>query len=169
MAALYLLRHAKAAASGPGIKDHDRPLTAEGRNDAAALGALLRQRRIRPDLVLCSSALRARETWSGLAAGLDDAPELAVEADLYICGWPQLLRRLRAVRADSVLVIAHNPDVQVLALTLAGEGPAPDLTRLGDGFPAAGLAALTLRVDNWGELDRHGASLDFFLTPDSFA
>ncbi len=169
MAVLYLLRHAKAAAAGPGIKDHDRPLTAEGRNDAVALGTLLRQRRISPDLVLCSSALRARETWDGLAVGLDDPPEPAVEADLYLCGWPHLLRRLRAVQADSVLVIAHNPDIQALALTLAGEGPAPDLTRLGDSFPAAGLAALTLRVDGWGELDRHGATLDFFLTPDSFA
>ena len=58
---LTLLRHAKAVPALPGIDDHARPLNGRGRRAAAQVG--IETAGARPDLVLCSSATRTRETW----------------------------------------------------------------------------------------------------------
>ncbi|HZI98950.1 MAG TPA: histidine phosphatase family protein, partial [Actinomycetales bacterium] len=60
---LLLIRHAKAAPDDDG-GDHGRGLTARGRRDAAAIGRWLADNDLVPDLVLCSDARRARETWT---------------------------------------------------------------------------------------------------------
>ena len=69
---LVILRHAKAA-NPEGVADPDRPLTSRGHADAAAAGAWLAHRDLQPDLVLCSSARRTRETWHGVALALSTA------------------------------------------------------------------------------------------------
>src|SRR5262245_47015244 len=67
MSRLYLLRHAKAGWAQPGMRDFDRPLEPLGRTDADSIGAAMRANAYIPDLVLCSTAKRARETLDWVA------------------------------------------------------------------------------------------------------
>lgn len=167
MVALHLLRHAKAAAGTQGGEDRDRPLTPAGHASATSMGAYISERGVAVDLVLCSAARRAVETWQALAACLDAPPPAQIEDGLYSCGAQGLLDRLRRVEAEatSVLLVAHNPAIQELAVMLAGEGPAPDRVRLSRDFPAGALATLEADAIAWPELGPGRARLVFFSAP----
>lgn len=167
MVALYLMRHAKAAAGMPGGEDRDRPLSPSGNGSSAAMGAYLAERGIAPELALCSDARRAVETWQTLAANLAVTPPAEIEAGIYSCGAQALLDRLRQVapEAEKVLLVAHNPDIQELAVMLVGEGPAPDRERLHRDFPAGALAALVADGISWRDLGPGRARLVFFTPP----
>jgi phosphohistidine phosphatase len=128
---LYLVRHAQAA---PGEPDELRPLTSEGREQARALGERLRDEEARPDAVLTSPLLRARETGGELARAL----EIEAEPDERLAPGASV-EDVRAVvegRGERVVVVGHQPDCGEIAAALTG-GPEPP-------FPAAGLVVLDL-------------------------
>ena len=104
---LILMRHAKSSWDTPGLSDHDRPLNDRGRRSARALGHWLRASGWLPDEVLCSTALRTRETLAGQA---HDAPT-TFTGELYHAGPDTLARVLAASTGDTVLMIGHNPGI----------------------------------------------------------
>ena len=137
MALLYVLRHAKSSWDDPGLADHDRPLAPRGRRNAAVLAEHVAQEHIVPELILCSTALRARETLAALLPALDGECEIRLEDELYGATADQLVARLSelAEAATSVLVVGHNPGLEDLVGRLAAdEGP--------DRLPTAALVAL---------------------------
>jgi phosphohistidine phosphatase len=128
---LILLRHAKAETPGE-LPDFERRLTDKGRSDADAAGSWLADERLRPDLVLCSSARRTRQTWQGVSVALAQAdpeapsPEVHYEQSLYDGGRTEVIDLLRAVpdAVLTVLVVGHNPtmsDVSILLRPYDGE------------------------------------------------
>jgi phosphohistidine phosphatase len=138
---LYLLRHAKSSWKDASLDDHDRPLAPRGKRASKAIGRYLRDHDVEPELVLCSSAKRARQTLERLGpAGLD----ARIEPELYGAGAGALLARLREVPGEvaSVMLIGHNPAMQELGFRLAG---------LEDKFPTAALA--TFECPRWSTLE----------------
>ncbi|MBV8432041.1 MAG: histidine phosphatase family protein [Solirubrobacterales bacterium] len=155
---LYLLRHAKSSWDDPGLEDHDRPLAPRGRKAAKLIGAYLARHHTAISLVLCSPAVRTRQTLE-----LVGPPgEVQIEPELYRASSVQLLDRLHRApeTADAVMVIGHNPAIQDLAAGLVG--PATDLGARK--FPTAALATLTF-AGAWPELGWGGAEPAEFLTP----
>jgi phosphohistidine phosphatase len=117
----------------------------------------------RPDLVLCSPALRTRETLDRISNAFGDA-EVVVDDELYGAGEGELLERLRAVddRFETVAVIGHNPGIHDLAIALAGSGA--DLDRMEAKFPTGALAVLAFdRL--WRDVSPGGGLLEAFVTP----
>jgi phosphohistidine phosphatase len=160
MPTLYLLRHAKSSWDDPSLPDHDRPLARRGERAAAAMGEHLHSEGIAPRLVLCSTALRARQTLERLLL----ASEVRLERGLYGASETDLLLFLRGLPADleSAMMIGHNPAMQELALTLAAEGP--ELSRLHSKYPTGAL--LTLEFEGgWDALGPHSALLVAFVRP----
>ena len=80
---LILLRHAKSSWGQAELADHDRPLNGRGRRQAPLVGAWLAAEDCEPDLVLCSSARRARETLEGLLGASGWQPPVVFEEGLY--------------------------------------------------------------------------------------
>lgn len=133
---VLVMRHAEAADFRPGRADRDRPLTENGRAQAAAVGAWLAERGVRIDHALVSSALRTRETYAEVAAG---RPVEFVDG-LYNAD-PETIRQAideAPEGIETLLVVAHNPGVHALAYDLVGAA-APWLSR---GFPTASLVAV---------------------------
>src|SRR3990172_10772601 len=118
---LWLLRHAKSSWADPSAQDEDRPLAPRGERAAARMGEHLGALDIRPELVLCSSALRARQTLARVLPGLGTALEVRIEQTMYTFDADVLLERLRDVSPEvsSVLLVGHNPALQDLAVRLA--------------------------------------------------
>jgi phosphohistidine phosphatase len=168
MKRLYLLRHAKSSWKHPGLADHDRPLAGRGRRAAKAVARHLRAEGIDPELVLCSTARRARETLERIEPALGRGA-VRVERELYGAGADALLEHLRGVpdAVGSVLVIGHNPGLQQLALGLAR--PAPAVAELEAKYPTAGLASLVFEGLSWRDLDRGSAELAGFVRPRDLA
>lgn len=111
----------------------------------------LRTEKIRPELVLCSTARRAIETLEAIRPALGDA-SIETEDALYAADEDRLLSRLRDLPDDlaSVMMIAHNPGLQDLALLLAVEGK--ELPRLREKLPTGALATLEADITSWPNL-----------------
>ena len=125
MKRLVLVRHAKSSWANPGLADFDRPLSKRGKRDAPAVGLHLKsQRGIVPDLVLCSTAKRARATAKRLRKALGCPKDRMVWCDGIYGGaaW-DLLDLIRAMDDvhETVMLIGHNPDMTDLAEDLSGE------------------------------------------------
>ncbi|WP_114390461.1 SixA phosphatase family protein [Notoacmeibacter marinus] len=152
MSRLYLLRHAVAAWPQPGMKDFDRPLEPAGLVDAKRLGGVMKDRQLLPDRVLCSTALRARQTWAELAEGLGMSADRATYLDeLYhsdIGTYSDLITD--AAGNGSLLVVGHNPMMEDVAIALSAEGEAEARRALRAGFAACGLAVIDVDgpIDN---------------------
>jgi phosphohistidine phosphatase len=165
---LYLLRHAKSSWDDPGLADHDRPLAPRGRRAAKAIARHLSEQEIAPELVLCSTARRAQETFQRIEPVLG-TPALRLERELYGASAGALLERLRDVpdAVGSVMLIGHNPGIEELALTLAG--PARAGRTLGAKFPTAALATLALPGASWRALGPGEAELIAYVRPRDLA
>ena len=173
--ALYVLRHAKSSWEEPGLEDHDRPLAPRGQEAASALARYLQETSIRPSLVLCSSARRARETYEGVMP----SGELLVEPELYGATAAEVIERLREVpeSIESTMVIAHNPTVQLLVLWLASpslspqggaQSEGPELERVREKFPTCALATLHFSCP-WVKLAPGRAELRGLIRPGDLA
>lgn len=166
---LILMRHAQAD-PGWGIPDFDRGLGRQGTVDAPAAGAWLRETGLLPEMVLCSSALRTRQTCTWVSNELGElAPTASLSDRLYGATDAQILAEINATpeRVRSLLVICHQPAVQELAMRLAASDSDMDATmELSGGFRTAGLAVFRTGRE-WAELDGADARLMRFHTPPS--
>jgi phosphohistidine phosphatase len=166
---LFLLRHAKSSWDDPGVEDHERPLAPRGRRAVKVLGEHLRENDIRPVQVLCSTSRRTRETLEGVAPG----GEALIEAELYQADPQQLLERLQRVSDDveSVMVIGHNPTLQIMALRLSGpaaNGDGSHRAQISQKFPTGALATLSFEC-RWSELEPGCARLVDYIKPKAIA
>ncbi len=165
MKTLYLLRHAKSSWKNSGLDDFDRPLNRRGRRTAAAMGHYLLEREIAPAQVLCSPSKRTRETLERVQRRLPMALPVRFEQGIYLAEAPSLLRRLHRLSESlaSVMIIGHNPGLEMLARTLTCGGDEDAKGRLARKFPTCALATVTAAIDSWHDLAPGGASLDAFV------
>jgi phosphohistidine phosphatase len=142
---LYLLRHAKSSWKHPELTDHERPLAGRGRRAAKAIARHLDEYEIAPELVLCSTARRARETFERIEPALL-AAAVKYELRLYAATADALLERVHSVPdgVASVMLIGHNPAIEQLALELAR--PSPKRRELETKFPTQGDLRARLRL-----------------------
>jgi len=158
---LVVLRHAKAAGE-PGVNDIERPLTGRGRRNATSAGQWLLARGIRPDLVLCSSSRRTRETWERVSAALGAAApgESAVwfGPRVYDAGGQDLLDLVNEQPDDArtVLTVGHNPASHQLVAWLTG--------RSDFAFPTCALAVIRLG-ESWAAAAPGGGELTDLWVP----
>ncbi|HTH96164.1 MAG TPA: histidine phosphatase family protein [Stellaceae bacterium] len=149
MKTLTLMRHAKAELGGPGIADHDRKLRLRGIRSAAAVGQASRDDI--PDLVLCSTSARTRETLDGLIEAWGRAPAIDYDRMLYLVPGNNLLHRIAKVSDEvgSVWIIGHNPGIHHLAKQLMGADTRfPDLAQR---FQTASRAIFALDEGSWAD------------------
>ena len=163
MKRLILLRHAKSSWSEDGLPDSERPLSGRGERDAPRMGARLHERGTRPDLVLSSPALRARETAKLVAQAIDyPVDAIRVEPSLYLAA-PKEILALVAEQADTVdclLVVGHNPGLTELTNLLL---PALNLANL----PTAGTVVLDCATESWAEVRNAQRHLVYYDYPKS--
>jgi phosphohistidine phosphatase len=145
MKTLLLMRHAKSSWKDADLDDHDRPLNKRGRQDAPRMGKLLREHNALPNLVLCSTARRARKTAAKvlLAAGSDAIIELRPE--LYEAAPAACMAVLNGAYHDApcILLIGHNPCFEELLARLAGRHQP---------FPTAAIARIEFDLSSWRDL-----------------
>jgi phosphohistidine phosphatase len=142
------MRHAKAGEL-PGGPDAERALRPRGRRNSTAAGQWLAERDIVPDLVLCSSARRARQTWQCVRAELAGEPEVISDPRLYEADAQDLLDIFGQAKAGvrSLMYVGHNPAAAEVTEILTGD--------LVD-FPTAAIAIIGLDV-SWAGLPAHGS------------
>ncbi len=172
MKRLLLLRHAKAEADGKdGSGDHARKLTARGRNDAARIGAYLHEQGYTPDLVLCSTSARTRETWSLVSEELGASAPVEFLKPLYLAPPNTIIAIAQAVdkKAGTLLMIGHNPGTEdaaaLFARAPASREESQRLNTLTGKFPTAAVAVLEFEVAQWQDVRPGTGALTAFIRP----
>ena len=168
MKTLLLLRHAKSAWDDPGLDDHQRPLSKRGERSAKAMAEHIARKAPRPDLILCSTATRTRQTLAPLVKRLGaPTPPISLERGLYLASEEVLLAHIRGVadQVSTVLLIGHNDGIGQLAAALGGSGPAEALAQVREKFPTGALAFFRVPDGPWGDLSPGSAKLVEFVRP----
>jgi phosphohistidine phosphatase len=171
MKLIYLLRHAKSSWADRSLDDFDRPLNQRGVKAAAQIAQRIRKAEIKPAVVLCSPAVRTRQTLAPLLPWLADTP-VDFDPRLYEASDATLFAHLARLSGPvpSALLIGHNPGLERLAATLASEtSPATLISRLRDKFPTGGLAVFTAAIDDWSALRPRSCRLIEFVRPTDLA
>jgi phosphohistidine phosphatase len=167
MLTLSLLRHAKSSWKDTSLPDHDRPLNARGTVEAPLIGKVMAEHGLDPDLVLCSTARRTRDTLDLVLPQLKTEPKVTYEDGLYHGTPAEMLALLRGVGAGAgqVLLVGHNPEIQTFALNLIGSGPRQLKDWLEAKFPTAGLVVIRFPAGAWSDVAVNSGRLELFLSP----
>jgi len=155
---LFLLRHARAVSSGDGLRDFDRSLSDQGRKQAERVGKYLKEQNIGPDLVLSSTALRARETGELLLTAAGCISEVRYDQRIYEASRQQLLEVVSEIEdgKNEVLLVGHNPGIEELLRQLTGR------------FESMGtctLAKIATGASQWAEAAAEKGDLNWLFKP----
>ncbi|MBH5334200.1 histidine phosphatase family protein [Streptomyces pactum] len=162
---IVLFRHAKAEWAQE--SDHERPLAERGRKDAPAAGLWLAGTGIDPDLTLCSTAVRTRETWKLAVQELPRRPRTVYDERLYEASLGELIAVLNETpeEVEDLLVVGHNPGMHALADALTGEAEGDLLPRMNrSGFPTAAMAVVSFS-GAWKNVEHNIGRLVAFWAP----
>ncbi len=142
---LLVLRHAKSSWKDTSLEDVDRPLNKRGRQDAPRMGKLIRKENLLPDLIVSSTARRARETVEYIIREADYHGDVLWREALYAASPEAYIQALRDLpdTYEKVMVVGHNPGLEELIAML---------TDSWEHMPTAALAQLTLDIPSWSEL-----------------
>jgi phosphohistidine phosphatase len=159
MLTLILFRHGKSDWDKPFANDHDRPLAHRGKEAARCMGRLLHQAEQVPDLAICSSAVRARDTLQLAARAGHWHCAMRVDSDLYEASSDTVVRLIRAVNtpAPCLLLTGHEPTFSELASRLIGKA----LMRL----PTASMTRIDFECDDWEQVEFGQGQLRWLLPP----
>ena len=158
MKTLLLLRHAKAENAAPGSSDINRALNERGRKEAQAIGTFIRKQNLTFDLVLCSPAVRARETTELVLSAAEVTANVRYDQRIYEAGPQQLLEVISEVddNKSAVLLVGHNPGMEELLRALTGrEEPLATGT----------LAKIDFSFDEWSRVAAESGSLELIVRP----
>lgn len=169
MKRVVLLRHAKSSWDAAVTRDFDRPLNTRGRVAGVLMGQYLRREGIAWDVALVSPALRTRQSVDQLEIGYGRSLDPLYDDRLYMASTSQLLQLARGLddAASCVLVIAHNPGIQGLALTLTPSdgGASTQRARMDAKYPTAGLCIIDVPAKRWDALAPATGRLERFVKP----
>lgn len=146
MKTLLILRHAKSSWKDLSMADHDRPLNKRGKRDAPMMGKFMRQNDLAPDLIISSTAKRARKTAQAVADEVDYPKEITQTRDLYHAYPDAYFEILQGLdnHFRSVLMVAHNPGIEELVAQLSG---------VYERMPTGALAHFELPIDDWQDVE----------------
>ena len=164
---LLLLRHAKSSHADVNLGDHKRPLSSRGQRDAANIAQYMKEADLKPDYILCSTALRAMKTvepilkvWGKTAVSYKDG--------LYLCSTSGAMDYLRtAADARRVLLVGHNPTMEDLLdqiVNRSAKHPFPIKNAVAK-YPTGMLTELSIQKDRWIDLSKSCGQLIRFIPP----
>jgi len=158
MRTLYLLRHAKSSWKEESQLDFERPLAGRGRKACSLIAKLIQSEGIEFDLLLSSSAVRARETIELIRQQAKLRSELRFDERIYEAPVTRLMEIISEVENDRkvILVVGHNPGMEELIHALTGEE---------QGMPTAGLAKIKLKSSKWAEVGEAKGTLEWIVRP----
>ena len=159
MKELYLIRHAKSDWSDLSKNDFERGLNKRGKKNIIIMGDVLNEMKIKPDLILSSSAKRAKRTVKGLAEEINYKGDILFLDELYMCEPEQWIETIRSIdeRYESVFIVGHNPEITELTNMLIDDYI--------DNVPTLGIVSFDVKIKKWKRFDRDSAFFEFFIYP----
>jgi len=157
---LYLVRHAKSSWDNPDLSDFERPLNSRGKRDAPKMGKRLKERQIKPDLIICSPAKRAKKTATKISKQINyDQDDIIYDSGLYHADPDTILEIVQQQpgEIESLMIFGHNPGFTEFANSISGMQI--------DNIPTAGLFVASFTVSQWSEIRFGTGNFELFDYP----
>ena len=159
---LIIVRHAKSSWVSGAASDHERPLAPRGTRAALTIGNWLAAHGHAPASVICSSALRTRQTLEIMQPCFPEPPEVRFEPGLYHAGSARIANILRRALVTPVMLIGHNPGIGSFAQEMLAAHPAhADFVR----YPTAAATVCSFSVSTWQDVRPGSGRLITFTVP----
>ena len=160
------MRHAKSSWAIPGARDFDRELNERGWSDLKKISGVIREHAILPELILCSSSQRTRQTLDGIKEAFSEEPEIKYLEEFYSGGMQDYIDTIKSVSGKkSIMTIGHNPMSGSLANALATDGDEVALQTIAQKYPTSAIAILEFDVSEWSDLEKSSGTLSDFIYP----
>ena len=159
---LILFRHGKSDWNADYSSDHQRPLAPRGVNAAKTMGKLLSASQNLPDLIICSTAFRARQTLDLAYQSGNWNSEIEFSDALYGCNCSTIITILQQLKIakNSVMLVGHEPTWSSLTSLLIGGGSIR--------FPTAAMARIDFNCSQWQSIRAEAGELRWLLQPRFF-
>ena len=162
MKLILIVRHAKSSWSSPSLSDFDRPLNDRGKRDAPEMARRLKEKRIIPDLLVSSTAVRALSTARYFAEGFGIAQNKIMEVpSLYHAPASVFYETLASIPDDkgfeTIALFSHNPGITAFVNDL-------ELATI-DNMPTCGVFGFRAKTDSWKDVADAEKSFWFFDAP----
>ncbi len=146
MKTILLMRHAKSSWDGKDTEDRDRPITKRGKKNTETIADYLKEEKLKPDLILCSAALRARQTAEVVIDEMKYHGDICYINKLYMGEVEAYAQQLQGLMDDinMVLVIGHNPSLDSLLQMVTGKV---------ESLPTSTVAYITVPIDTWKDFN----------------
>lgn len=156
---LYLIRHAKSDWSDVSKSDFERGLNKKGQKAIFTMADALEERNIVPDIILSSSAKRAKLTAKGLANEIGYSGKIKYMDELYMAEPLDMISIIKEIKDkyQNVFIVGHNPETTELTDLMFDE--------FIDNVPTLGIVAFELPIDHWKRFKPEKARFDFFIYP----
>ncbi len=164
---LYILRHAKSSWKDLSLDDFDRPLNKRGQLNATQMGRFLVEKNVSPELVLCSTANRCKETLKRtISEGFTPSQHVFLD-QLYMASSSEIFEEINntSETVSSLMIIGHNPGLENLIELLVKNKKHPDFLSIRAKFPTCALAHIQFDIDYWSKLAPNSGSLYCYITP----
>jgi len=158
MKTLFLLRHAKSSWDNHGLTDFERPLNERGLKAAPTIGRYMKRENIKPEIIISSPAVRARETAELVIEASEINVELRFDEKIYSATWLDLLRVIAGIEDEkaSVLLIGHNPGFEETVYRLTDKR----IT-----MPTAALIKMNLDIERWSNVQELCGGFEWIIKP----
>ncbi len=146
MKTLLLMRHAKSSWKYPDLSDHDRPLKSRGKRDAPKMGEFLVSKDLIPQVILCSTARRAKETVEYFLRTCPFEGEVIYRRNLYHGGAEEFINAMQGLQNEIniVMIVGHNPGMEYSIEEFCG---------VDEFFPTTAIAYIQFEIDKWADMD----------------
>lgn len=166
MKRIYVLRHSKAGHTNKKLlDDHERPLTEKGVEVCGVVTDFLRQQQPLPQRVLCSTAVRAKQTAQYVLEGLDQIVPIDYIPSLYLAEPSHIIQLIHGLddKVESVMIVGHNPGLQQFSILLPGSGDKKKFRSMRSNFPPPSMAVFDVDQKSWQDVGEQSAELVDFL------
>ncbi|MFA6138323.1 MAG: histidine phosphatase family protein [Sulfurimonas sp.] len=161
MKKLYIIRHAKSSWKEISLDDFERPLNKRGKADAPFMGSKLKEKRVMPDLILSSPALRAKTTAEIIAKKVEFKKEIVFDENIYEASATTLHKILTKIadKKNVAFVFGHNPSLNELA---------EKYINFDENIPTCGVVEIEFDCDSWADISAENARLVSFDYPKKY-
>lgn len=152
MKKLYIVRHAQKEEENVQQDDYDRPLSQQGLDEAKSMAQKIASKKIRPDLIVSSPAVRTRQTAEVFAKEVNYLKTIMYNEVLYMAYLNELIETITYTfdTVDSMLLVGHNPSLTTLAISLVD---------FKEKIVPAGIVEIEFDCNSWIDISKENAKL----------
>ena len=167
MKTIFLLRHAKSSWDDVSLDDFDRPLSTRGIKSCKKIGKYLKKNKLIPDIVYCSSAIRAKQTWELVNRIVEKKKNVVYKSKLYMANSSDFIDVIRKTDNifHSLMLISHNPGMEIFAREISKNKTDKHYESIDLKYPTGGLVIIRFNLNIWSKIKYETGDICEFIKP----